>query len=134
MDKARRQTDKILNGMKREIGRIYESDPALIRIQREYNNYMKMVQNRTEESYKAYIDEADPDKKADLKKAYTDEVKDLTINSAQYKKLVKRITSVMADVNQRALNVCNKNMAEIYAINYNQVAVDCRKAGIRVDG
>ena len=134
MDKARRQTDKILNGMKHEIGRIYESDPALIRIQREYDNYMSMVQKRTEESYNKYMKETDQDKKAELKKIYTDEVKDLTINSAQYKKLVKRITSVMADVNQRALNICNKNMAEIYAINYNQVAVDCRKVGIRVDG
>ena len=134
MDKARRQTDKILNEMKREIGRIYESDPALIRIQREYDNYMSMVQKRTEESYNKYMKETDQDKKAELKKIYTDEVKDLTINSAQYKKLVKRITSVMADVNQRALNICNKNMAEIYAINYNQVAVDCRKVGIRVDG
>ena len=134
MDKARRQTDKILNGMKHEIGRIYESDPALIHIQREYDNYMSMVQKRTEESYNKYMKETDQDKKAELKKIYTDEVKDLTINSAQYKKLVKRITSVMADVNQRALNICNKNMAEIYAINYNQVAVDCRKVGIRVDG
>lgn len=134
MDKARTQTNEKLNKMEREIGRIYQKDPALKRVQKEYANYMKMVQERTETSYKAYIDETDQDVKEDLKKTYMEEVRALTINSSKYRKLVERITSVLAKVNQRALDVSNKAMREIYTINYNQVAEECVRVGIKVDG
>lgn len=134
MDRARTQTDKKLNQMEREIGRIYEHDPALIRIEREYAKYMTMVKKRTEASYKAYVRETDWDIKMELKKAYSDEVRALTLDSAEYKKLIKKITIILAEVNQKALDVSNKAMREIYAMNYNQVAVDCKKAGIKVNG
>ena len=134
MDRARAQTDKKLNQMEREIGRIYENDPALKRIEKEYAKYMKMVEKRTEAAYKAYMEEDDAEAKADLKKAYSDEVRALTLDSKEYKKLVKRITSTLSEVNQKAVDVANNAMADIYMLNYNQVAVDCRKAGIKVNG
>lgn len=134
MDRARQATDKKLQAMEDEIGRIYANSPALKRIRREYAEYMKMVQKRTESSYKAYMDETDPDTKKDLKKAYTDEVRSLTLESKEYNKLIKKFTEVMAQVNQEALNVANGAMVDIYVENYNQVAVECRRVGIEVDG
>lgn len=134
MDRARQATDKKLQAMEDEIGRIYANSPALKRIRKEYAEYMKMVQKRTESSYKAYVDETDPDIKKDLKKAYTDEVRFLTLESKEYNKLIKKFTEVMAQVNQEALNVANGAMVDIYVENYNQVAVECRRVGIEVDG
>lgn len=134
MDRARQATDKKLQAMEDEIGRIYANSPALKRIWKEYAEYMKMVQKRTESSYKAYMDETDPDTKKDLKKAYTDEVRSLTLESKEYNKLIKKFTEVMAQVNQEALNVANSAMVDIYVENYNQVAVECRRVGIEVDG
>lgn len=134
MDKARIQTNKKLNKMEREIGRIYKDDPALKHIQKEYADYMKMVQKETKSSYEAYINETDRDVKEDLKKTYMEKVRALTINSPKYRKLIERITSVLAKVNQRALDVSNKAMREIYTINYNQVAEECVRVGIKVNG
>lgn len=134
MDRARQATDKKLQAMEDEIGRIYANSPALKRIRKEYAEYMKMVQKRTESSYKAYMDETDPDTKKDLKKAYTDEVRSLTLESKEYNKLIKKFTEVMAQVNQEALNVVNGEMVDIYVENYNQVAIECRRVGIEVDG
>lgn len=134
MDRARQATDKKLQAMEDEIGRIYANSPALKRIRKEYAEYMKMVQKRTESSYKAYMDETDPDTKKDLKKAYTDEVRSLTLESKEYNKLIKKFTEVMAQVNQEALNVANGAMVDIYVENYNQVAVECKRVGIEVNG
>lgn len=134
MDKALRLTDKKLEALESKMGRVYKNDPALKRIKKEYLNYMKMVQDRTESSYKAYIEAVDENTKEELKRAYMDEIRSLTIESAAYKKLIKKFTKVMADVNQKALNLVNAEMPEIYVINYNQVAADCKKIGIKVNG
>lgn len=134
MDKAREQTDKELKAIESKMGRIYENSPALKRIKKEYLDYMKMVQDRTESSYKAYIEATDENTKEKLKRAYMDEIKSLTIESAAYKKLIKKFTKVMAKVNQEALDIVNRSMSEIYAINYNQVADECARVGIKVNG
>lgn len=134
MDKARIQTDKKLNKMERDIHKIYRDDPDLKRVQKEYDDYMKMVQKETKSSYDAYISETDQDLKKDLKKTYMSDVRSLTISSEKYKKLINKIVKVMAEVNQKALDVTNQAMDEVYVINYNQVAVDCKKVGIKVNG
>ena len=134
MDRARQATDKKLQAMETKIGRIYANSPALKRIKKEYADYMKMVQKRTESSYKAYIEESDADVKKDLKKAYMDEVRSLTLESKEYNKLIKKFTEVMAQVNGEALAVANKAMTDVYVDNYNQVAVECKRVGIEVNG
>lgn len=134
MDKARSQTDHILEEMERKIGRIYENDPALKHIRKEYAKYMAMVNQRTKEAYNAYINETDVDAKKELKDAYEDEIRALTLDSKEYKKMVDRIASVLAEINQKAVDITNAAMNEVYAINYNQVAEDCRKAGIKING
>lgn len=134
MDKALRLTDKKLEALESKVGRVYKNDPALKQIKKEFNAYMKMVQKRTRSSYEAYINENDKNTKEELKHVYMDELEGLTLNSVKYRKLIKKFTKVMADVNQKALNLVNAEMPEIYAINYNQVATDCKKIGIKVNG
>lgn len=133
-DRARQKTDKQLNEMERAIGRIYQNDPALNRIKKKYMAYMKDVEKATKDAYTAYKDETDAKRKAELKKAYMDEVKALTLENKKYKSIVSEFTRIMAGVNQQAIAVANAEMKKIYIENYNQVAVDCREAGIRVNG
>lgn len=132
-DKARTKTDKQLNKMERDMGRVYKTYPALLKVEKEYRAYMDMVSKETKAAYDAYVNGSDEDKK-ELKKAYTDEVKALTINSDDYHKIVKKFVRVMAEVNQKALDIVNKEMRTIYAENYNQVAEECRRVGIKVNG
>ena len=134
MDRARKKTDKRLNAMEKEIGRIYKNDPALNRIEKKFDAYMKNVQARTKDLYNAYVNESDRDEKEQKKKAYSDAVQALTLQSAEYRKILKQFTQIMAEVNQKALDVVNDSMIEIYTINYNQVAEECRKVGIKVNG
>ena len=133
-DRARIQTDSRLDNMEKEIGRVYQKSPALLAVEKEYAQYMGMVQDKTKAEYKAYIDEDDPDIKAEKKKAYMGKVRALTMESNAYNRPVKKIMGVLAEVNQQALDISNKAMREIYAINYNQVAEDCKKVGIKVNG
>lgn len=133
-DKARQQTDKKLTKLERDIATLYRTNDELLKMQREYDAYMEYVQEETQDAYDAYDNESDSDKKEELRQIYVDEVSKLTINNRDYKKLVKKITKAFATVNQLALDMTNSVMAEIYAINYNQVAVDCRKVGIEVNG
>lgn len=128
MDRARTQTDKKLDMIEREIGRVYKEYPALLAIEKEYAKYMAKVQKQTEKEYKAYKE--DPEQK----QAYIDKVKALTLGSKEYARLTQKIARVLAEVNQQALEISNNAMLEVYAMNYNQVADDCRKAGIKVDG
>lgn len=134
MDKALQLTDKKLEALESKVGRVYKNDPVLKQIKKEFNAYMKMVQKRTRSSYKAYINENDKNTKEELKRVYMDELRGLTLNSVKYRKLIKKFTKVMADVNQKALDLVNAEMSEIYAINYNQIATDCKKIGIKVNG
>ena len=133
-DRARAKTDKQLKTMERNMSRVYKSDPALIAIKRKYDKYMAYVDEQTHDAYVAYVKETDADKKAELKKAYMSEVEGLTSKSKEYRKLISEFTSVLAQVNQKALNIANIEMRKIYAENYNEVAVECRKVGIKVNG
>ena len=128
MDRARTQTDKKLDMIEREIGRVYKEYPALLAIEKEYAKYMAKVQKQTENEYKAYKEYPEQ------KQAYIDKVKALTLGSKEYARLTQKIARVLAEVNQQALEISNNAMLEVYAMNYNQVADDCRKAGIKVDG
>lgn len=114
------------------MSRVYKSDPALLKIQKEYADYMDMVSERTESLFKAFKNEKDINILKDKKKAYMDAIMHYTIDSKEYKTLIKKFTKVMAQVNQKALDISNNDMAEVYAIGYNAVEDDCRKAGIKV--
>ena len=133
LDAARRKTDKRLNEIERKIGRLYKTHPALKRIQKDYDKYMSMVQTRTDDLYRAFIDADDKNIKSEAKMAYMDAVERLTVKSKEYQKLIKKIVKALAQVNQDALDIMNDTMVEIYTINYNQVAEDCKRVGIKVN-
>lgn len=129
-DKAREQTDKILKEMERDIGRVYKTNPALLRVRKKLNAYLDDVQEKVEPEYTAYKNEKDDKKRKELKKIYGDKVKELTLQNKQYKKLVDEFTTVLAETNQSALNVVNNSMIRVYTINYNEVSNDLKKVKI----
>ena len=133
-DRARTKTDKRLNKIKNEIDSVYETSPDILSVKKRYMKYMASVKKKTEDAYNAYINEEDRDVKADKKKEYEKKVRRYTIESKEYKVLIKTIASTLAKVNQQALDISNDSMLETYVENYNQVAIDCKKAGIKVDG
>lgn len=134
MDKAKQKSDKKLRAMEQDISRVYENNPALLEVEKEYADYMRKVEKQVKTLYEAFQDETDINIKAEKKKAYIDELERLTLKSKAYNNLVKKITSVLAKVNQEALDIVNAKMIGIYTDNYNQVAVDCKKVGIKVNG
>lgn len=134
MDKARKKTDKKLKEMERKIEKVYSDSLALRRIEKKYNAFMDKVSKQTEASYRAYKSEKDEKIKKELKKAYVDQIKELTVNNKEYKALINEFTTVLSEVNQEAVDVVNDEVSEIYAENYNQVADECRRVGIKVDG
>lgn len=124
----------MLKNSEKKVSRVYKSDPALLKIQKEYDDYMQMVSERTESLFKAFKNEKDINILKDKKKAYMDAVMHYTIYSKEYKALIKKFTKVMSQTNQKALAISNSDMAEVYAMGYNAVTDDCRKAGIKVVG
>ena len=133
-DRARAETERRLDKVEKQIGGVYSNSPALLSVQKEYARYMAKVKKRTEAAYKAYLDEDDKDIKAEKKEAYQAELRRYTLESKEYKQLVDKITSTLAQVNQDALDIVNDATLGVYCINYNQVAVDCKEVGIKVNG
>lgn len=134
MDRTREQTDKTLAKMERRIKSVYSENSDLKRVKKKYDQYMARVQERTRTAYNAFVHETDTNKRAELKKAYADEIRAYTVESKEYQGLVDEMTDAIAKANEQALAISNSEMFKIYAMNYNQVADDCRKAGIKVNG
>ena len=131
-DRARRKTDKQLKKMEGEMGRVYKNNSALLAVRKEFMQYMDKVKMETQPQYDAYVHaKEDKDK---LKLEYIKAVKNRTVFSKGYKKLVSKFASILADANQQALDIVNNEMISIYIENYNQVAEDCRRVGIKVNG
>lgn len=133
MDKARQKTDKKLKTLEREIKRVYRDDLSLQKVKAEYDAYMSMVEKRVEASYRAFVSETDKIHKDELKRVYMGQIAALTRDNFQYKMIVRRFVRTMAEVNQRALDLANAEMSEIYVLNYNQVAEECKRVGIEVN-
>ena len=132
MDRARQKTDKRLKEMEREIGRIYENSPALKNIQKEYLKYMAVVNKKTKKAYLEYKNADGQEEKRLLKQAYIDQVKALTVESVEYNKLMRRYAMALSEANAQALEYINDNVDAIYVDNYNDIATECKKMGIKV--
>ena len=134
MDRARKQADSRLNKIEKDISRVYKNNPAILSVEREYAKYMAMVKKRTKEAYEAYINEKDRDVKAEKKEAYMSQIKALTLESKEYAALVQKMAQALSKVNQAALDISNDAMIDVYVENYNQVAEECERVGIKVNG
>lgn len=133
MDRARQETDKRLKSIENKVGRVYMTYPALLKIQKRIEAYMKKVENRLKDDYRAFKDATDIDDRERLKKVYKDKLEGLTLKSDEFKALMQEFVLVLAETNQKALDIVNDEMDYLYMINYNQVATECRKVGIRVE-
>ena len=119
--------------MDRDIGRVYNTNPALLKSKKRLTEYLDGVKEQTKPEYEAYVNETDQSKKKELKKAYGDKVKELTTENKEYKKILKEFVKTLTTANQSALNVVNDSMIDIYTLNYNQVGEECKKVGIKVE-
>ena len=129
-DRGRTQADKILGKTEKTMGRIYNEDPALVKIQKRLAKYLDGVRKDTQALYDAY--KADGGREA--KQAYEDAVREKTLGSKEYNAIIKDFTKVLADVNQKALDVVNGSMADVYVVSHNNVADECKRVGIKVNG
>ena len=132
MDKARQRTDKQLKKIQKNIFKVYQNNQQLKKASKKYKAYMDIVKKRTKTEYEAFINESDTKLKSELKNAYISILRELTVNSKDYKKVVKEYARALTAANSEALKQINNKTAQIYADNYNQVAVECRRVGIEV--
>lgn len=131
MDKARSAADKILGQTEKAMGRVYNEDPALIRIQKKLAKYLDGVRKDTQALYDER--KAHPQDK-EARKAYEDAVREKTANNAEYNAIIKEFTKALAEANQKALDLVNGSMVDVYTVSYNNVADECRRVGIKVNG
>ena len=132
-DKARQNTDKILGDMEKKMSRIYDTDPALLRIEKKLEEYMAYVSDCVEGAYSDFVNAKGTESENDAKNAYMRQIRRYTTDSKRYNRLIREFVSILAQVNQKAIDVVNDEIPEIYVINYNAVAEDCRKVGIKVN-
>lgn len=132
-DRARAKSDLILESTEKKMGRIYDTDPALVKIEKKLLKYLNKVGKDTAELYKAYKN-AEPDDKADAKKAYMEAMRKLTFSSKEYTAIMDEYADAIAGANAKALDIANDAMIEVYTISYNQVADECKRVGIKVNG
>ena len=130
-DRARSAADKILGQTERAMGRVYNEDPALIRIQKKLAKYLDGVRRDTQALYNER--KAHPQDK-EARKAYEDAVREKTANNAEYNAIIKEFTKALAEANQKALDLVNDSMVDVYTVSYNNVADECRRVGIKVNG
>ena len=114
------------------MSRVSGNSSALNAVTKQVIEYMNKVMKETQAQYDAYINAQEEKEKH--KEEYIKAVKEKTIFSKEYKKLLSKLVGVLAQVNQQALDIANDEMIAIYTDNYNQVAEDCRKVGIKVNG
>lgn len=132
-DNARTKSDSILESIEKKMDRIYDTDPVLIKIEKKLIKYLEKVDKDTADLYKAYKD-AKPDDKSDAKKAYTEAIYKHTSGSKEYAAIIDEYVDALTDANAKALNIANDSIIEVYTISYNQVADECKRVGIKVNG
>ncbi len=135
MDKARRYTDRELANIERNLATIYRE--ASEDVSRKWNEYMAETKPQVEALEKA-VKEAkaggDAKEIRDAQKAYSDALKEYTIQNKYYKEMVDQTAEQLTHANEKALAYVNGEMPKIYTANYNQMAIDTQDiAGYRFD-
>lgn len=126
-DKARIQTDKELIKMERNISVIYRR--ANSGIFRAWNKYMKEIEPEISSLHKAYQDAKSSGDKELIRrtgKAYGIKLREHTLKNKYYKNMVDQTAVQISRANEIALAYINGQIPKIYAINYNQMALDVK--------
>lgn len=127
-DKARRDTDKQLEQMEKELDKIYRD--AQSEITEKWNAYMSKEQSNLDSLRKAYL-EAPDDEKAAAKRAYKNAAIEYTLQNKHYKDMLSDVTDRIADVNDIATRYINDRLVNVYMMNYNQKVDGLSGLGIR---
>lgn len=127
-DEARKWTDKQLSEMEDKIYKIYAE--ALESMQVKWDDFAKKIEPEIA-VYKKRLDEAiKSGDSATIKEArsqYADVLREKTLMNRYYKDMVDQTIDELSNVNQTAVAYLNDEVAQIYAINYNQFAKDLPK-------
>lgn len=133
MDKARKETDKRLARTESELTKIYQKSAK--NICTKWNKYMteateklKPLQNEYEQAKLSGNKDLIKETGKKLGKAK----KDITIQSQQYQKMLDETSRRLSLVNQTAVAYLNKQIPDIYALNYNSISGDAFKAGVKM--
>lgn len=122
-DQARKQTDKILSDMEKEVRSIY--DRASADISAKWYKYMESHEKSLKSAYNALqeaLKSGDNDAIAKAKSDYERILKNVTLNNDKYKAMLNETTAKLSHTNEVALDYVNGNMAKIYTLNYNEFA------------
>lgn len=123
-DKAREYTDRKLQELERELERVYAR--AKSEIETEWRKYMEKHGAKAETLYNSLLNARKSGIRADIEKAeqlYQAEMKRITTHSAQYKRMVNELSSNLAHIDQEAYRLANNILADIYAVNYNDLKI-----------
>lgn len=120
MDKARKKTDKLLEGVERRITGFYDGQYDLVFD--DLNAYLDDYSDVTDE-YISEIKKAETAKeKQTATKSYRDFVYTVTIGSAVYKTIVKNTSKGISRINQKSADYLNKQLGTFYDINFRGMA------------
>lgn len=122
-DQARKQTDKILSDMEKEVRSIY--DRASADISAKWYKYMESHEKSLKSAYNALqeaLKSGDNDAIAKARSDYERILKNVTLNNDKYKAMLNETTAKLSHTNEVALDYVNGNMAKIYTLNYNEFA------------
>ena len=120
MDKARKQTDKILQQMEKKISKIYQD--AYKDLSKSWNQFMAIHKPMVEEAYDKYMDarkNGTTQEIFDARTYYERVLNNTILQNQRYKAMTDELAEKISHVNDVALNYVNDNMAKVYTTNYN---------------
>lgn len=131
MDKARKETDKRLARMESELTKIYQKSAK--NICTKWNKYMTEAAEKLKPLQKEY-EQAKLSGDKDLIKKAGEKLgqakRNITIQSQQYRKMLDETLRRLSLVNQTAIAYLNKQIPDIYILNYNSISGDAFKTGV----
>lgn len=134
-DKVRIATDKKLKSMEKKLTKIYKQSEH--EISEKWNAYMKRSNEKISAiqlKYQRTLKNGSKSEINAIKKELQLALQGQTLQNAQYQKMIDATAKKITAVNETALAYVNRQMPEIYSINYNAVAPQVNQiAGISFD-
>lgn len=120
MDKARKQTDKILQQMEKKISKIYQD--AYKDLSKSWNQFMAVHKPMVQDAYdklQEALKSGTTQEIFDAKTYYERVLNNTILQNERYKAMTDELAEKISHVNDVALNYVNGNMAKVYTTNYN---------------
>jgi len=124
MPNARKTTEQLLKEMESNVDKMYAKKQ--IEIEKAWNDYMKKQEPKVHSLY-AEMQKAkrtgDSEAIRIATEKYQKALEEVTLKSSEYRNLVNETKAEITKVNTEAIDYMNSQMAEIYAINFNEPVV-----------